>query len=106
MSFSKHQASSTKLQRNSKFQAPGQNHVPPAARWFLQFGSSLVLGAWCLVLVSASSVCAHPGHGLGEVQSAHLVTQADHLGALLATGVVVFCLCCALRWFNRNPKAT
>src|SRR5205809_3754281 len=57
----KHQAPSTKLQRNpgietpkTKLQTPKKSQVPsskprPALRaWNLELGASLVLGAWCL----------------------------------------------------------
>jgi hypothetical protein len=57
-------------------------------------------------LVFIASVSAHPGHGPGEVPSAHLFTSIDHLGALLIVGVISFCLFNARRWFNRNPKVS
>jgi hydrogenase/urease accessory protein HupE len=72
----------------------------------LNLGFSLELGTWCLVLFSASSARAHPGHGPGEVPPAHLLTNADHLGALLVVGVIGFCLLTARRWFNRNSNAS
>ncbi len=56
--------------------------------------------------LSALPAQAHPGHGPGEVPPAHLLISADHLGTLLAVGVIGFCFFRALRWFNRNPKAT
>ena len=59
-----------------------------------------------VVLGFVVSMSAHPGHGPGDVPPAHLVTSADHLGTLLAIGVVGFCLVNARRWFNRNSKAT
>jgi hydrogenase/urease accessory protein HupE len=55
--------------------------------------------------LSALSAHAHPGHGPGEVPPAHLLTNADHLGALLSISVICFCLLNARRWFNRNPQA-
>jgi hydrogenase/urease accessory protein HupE len=55
-------------------------------------------------LVLNASVSAHPGHGPGEVPSAHLVTSIDHLGALLIVGVIGFCLFNVRRWLNRNSK--
>src|ERR1051326_8545441 len=46
------QTPNSKLQRSSKFQTPIRMFKPTRS-WSLSFGSSLVLGAWFLVLSSA-----------------------------------------------------
>jgi hypothetical protein len=50
MANPKSQIPNTKLQRNSKLQIPNAASLPP--NWSLGFGTSLVLGAWCLVFSS------------------------------------------------------
>ena len=56
--------------------------------------------------LSALPAQAHPGHGPTEISPAHLLTSADHLGTLLAAGVIGFCLFKARRWFKRNHQAS
>jgi len=46
---------SSKFQKNFKHQASNPNHSLP---WSFKFGASLVLGAWCLVLLQATRTLA------------------------------------------------
>jgi hypothetical protein len=46
----------------------------------------------------AISAQAHPGHGPGDVSTAHYLLNPDHLGACLVAAVMLFCLIRALNW--------